>query len=112
MHEVGNVEIFLKTFDENKPQMVILFIKSVAHLNYSGIYSIDVADNHLNTFSNLSKNKECLPALCRTCMESPLLSIFEISLVCHLVAVFEINFSVYTEANKQTYNQADAIPRR
>ena len=34
-----------------------------------------------------------------------LLSVFEISLVCHLVAVFEIKFSVYKQTIKHTTNQ-------
>ena len=42
-----------------------------------------------------------MPACIVLHLHCPLLSIFEISLVCHLVAVFEIKFSVYTQANIQ-----------
>ena len=49
-------------------------------------------------------------------MKSHLLSIFVISIVSHLVSIFEIKFSVYKQASKQptnqSTNQADALQRR
>ena len=43
-------------------------------------------------------------------MKSHLLSIFAISIMSHLVSIFEIKFSVYKQANKQPTNQPTRRP--